>query len=72
MLKILKEKFLVESSKVSRGDSMASSKTVSGKADVVAESSPARKRGMVLPFEAHSITFDEIIYSVDMPHVSYC
>ncbi|KAF7849923.1 hypothetical protein BT93_L0124 [Corymbia citriodora subsp. variegata] len=26
-----------------------------------------RKRGMVLPFEQHSITFDEIIYSVDMP-----
>ncbi|CAB4272708.1 unnamed protein product [Prunus armeniaca] len=25
------------------------------------------KRGMVLPFEPHSITFDEIIYSVDMP-----
>ncbi|KAK6148931.1 hypothetical protein DH2020_016456 [Rehmannia glutinosa] len=26
-----------------------------------------RKRGMVLPFEPHSITFDEIVYSVDMP-----
>ncbi|XP_056166149.1 pleiotropic drug resistance protein 1-like isoform X1 [Syzygium oleosum] len=26
-----------------------------------------RKRGMVLPFEQHSITFDEITYSVDMP-----
>ncbi|KAI6694837.1 hypothetical protein NL676_022547 [Syzygium grande] len=25
------------------------------------------KRGMVLPFEQHSITFDEITYSVDMP-----
>ncbi|XP_021731921.1 pleiotropic drug resistance protein 1-like [Chenopodium quinoa] len=25
------------------------------------------KRGMVLPFEQHSITFDEIRYSVDMP-----
>ncbi|KAG8643795.1 hypothetical protein MANES_11G067100v8 [Manihot esculenta] len=25
------------------------------------------KRGMVLPFEPHSITFDEIRYSVDMP-----
>ncbi|KAK3416807.1 hypothetical protein EUGRSUZ_H02568 [Eucalyptus grandis] len=25
------------------------------------------KRGMVLPFEPHSITFDEITYSVDMP-----
>lgn len=28
-----------------------------------------RKRGMVLPFEQHSITFDEIKYSVDMPQV---
>ncbi|KAK4481902.1 hypothetical protein RD792_012814 [Penstemon davidsonii] len=26
-----------------------------------------RKKGMVLPFEPHSITFDEIVYSVDMP-----
>ncbi|XP_030526426.1 pleiotropic drug resistance protein 1-like [Rhodamnia argentea] len=26
-----------------------------------------RNRGMVLPFEQHSITFDEIKYSVDMP-----
>ncbi|KAJ9179101.1 hypothetical protein P3X46_010924 [Hevea brasiliensis] len=25
------------------------------------------KKGMVLPFEPHSITFDEIIYSIDMP-----
>ncbi|GMH15940.1 hypothetical protein Nepgr_017781 [Nepenthes gracilis] len=25
------------------------------------------KRGMVLPFEQHSITFDEVRYSVDMP-----
>ncbi|KAJ0075535.1 hypothetical protein Patl1_34365 [Pistacia atlantica] len=26
-----------------------------------------KKRGMVLPFEPHSITFDDITYSVDMP-----
>ncbi|KAK8641769.1 hypothetical protein V6N13_011143 [Hibiscus sabdariffa] len=26
-----------------------------------------RKKGMVLPFEPHSITFDDIVYSVDMP-----
>nr|XP_012466211.1 unnamed protein product [Gossypium raimondii]KJB84256.1 hypothetical protein B456_N013800 [Gossypium raimondii] len=25
------------------------------------------KKGMVLPFEPHSITFDDIVYSVDMP-----
>ncbi|KAL3628119.1 transcription factor [Castilleja foliolosa] len=28
---------------------------------------PNRKRGMILPFEAHSITFDDIRYAVDMP-----
>ncbi|PHT48746.1 Pleiotropic drug resistance protein 1 [Capsicum baccatum] len=26
-----------------------------------------KKRGMVLPFEPHSITFDNVVYSVDMP-----
>ncbi|XLT07586.1 hypothetical protein HN51_053379 [Arachis hypogaea] len=26
-----------------------------------------RRKGMVLPFEPHSITFDEVVYSVDMP-----
>ncbi|KAL9432590.1 hypothetical protein AB3S75_027592 [Citrus x aurantiifolia] len=26
-----------------------------------------KKRGMVLPFEPHSVTFDEVTYSVDMP-----
>ncbi|KAL9460374.1 hypothetical protein AB3S75_003560 [Citrus x aurantiifolia] len=26
-----------------------------------------RKKGMVLPFEPHSLTFDEVVYSVDMP-----
>ncbi|KAJ8755482.1 hypothetical protein K2173_019280 [Erythroxylum novogranatense] len=31
------------------------------------ETSHAKKKGMVLPFEQHSITFDEVIYSVDMP-----
>ncbi|KAH1258472.1 Pleiotropic drug resistance protein 1 [Glycine max] len=28
---------------------------------------PARQRGMVLPFEPYSITFDEVTYAVDMP-----
>ncbi|GLT54285.1 hypothetical protein SLA2020_274960 [Shorea laevis] len=27
----------------------------------------SKKRGMVLPFEQHTLTFDEIAYSVDMP-----
>ncbi|PRQ50790.1 putative iron-chelate-transporting ATPase [Rosa chinensis] len=35
--------------------------------EVSAEAINRGKRGMVLPFEPHSITFDEITYSVDMP-----
>ena len=34
------------------------------------EASHNGKRGMVLPFDQHSITFDDIIYSVDMPQVT--
>lgn len=30
-----------------------------------------RRRGMVLPFEPLSITFNEIRYAVDMPQVSF-
>ncbi|GAY59271.1 hypothetical protein CUMW_193230, partial [Citrus unshiu] len=32
-----------------------------------AEASHPKKRGMVLPFEPYSLTFDEVVYSVDMP-----
>ncbi|KAL2332416.1 hypothetical protein Fmac_019997 [Flemingia macrophylla] len=39
----------------------------SGRVGSVVESSRGNKKGMVLPFEPHSITFDEIVYSVDMP-----
>ncbi|CAK8535728.1 unnamed protein product [Lathyrus sativus] len=39
----------------------------SGRGDSVSESSHGKKKGMVLPFEPHSITFDDIVYSVDMP-----
>jgi len=35
------------------------------------ESSHGKKKGMVLPFEPHSITFDEVVYSVDMPQVNH-
>ncbi|XP_061343398.1 pleiotropic drug resistance protein 1-like isoform X3 [Gastrolobium bilobum] len=34
---------------------------------VAAEENHNRKRGMVLPFEPQSISFDEVTYSVDMP-----
>ncbi|KAI9100833.1 hypothetical protein K1719_024195 [Acacia pycnantha] len=37
------------------------------RAERIDSASQNRKRGMVLPFEPHSITFDEITYSVDMP-----
>ncbi|XP_057454235.1 pleiotropic drug resistance protein 1-like [Lotus japonicus] len=42
-------------------------KDLIGNADSAVDSSHGRKRGMVLPFEPHSITFDNIVYSVDMP-----
>lgn len=31
----------------------------------------SKKGGMVLPFEQHTLTFDEIAYSVDMPQVAF-
>ncbi|WZZ57647.1 hypothetical protein YC2023_057754 [Brassica napus] len=34
---------------------------------LVVEANANKKKGMVLPFEPHSITFDNVIYSVDMP-----
>ncbi|XP_061343431.1 pleiotropic drug resistance protein 1-like isoform X2 [Gastrolobium bilobum] len=34
---------------------------------LAAETKYLKKRGMVLPFEPHSITFDEVTYSVQMP-----
>ncbi|XP_073140780.1 pleiotropic drug resistance protein 1-like [Henckelia pumila] len=40
---------------------------VNGHIDPITEAGEERRRGMVLPFEPHSITFDEIVYSVDMP-----
>lgn len=40
-------------------------------ANSVSDSSHGRRKGMVLPFEPHSITFDEIVYSVDMPPVKF-
>ncbi|KAF5787058.1 hypothetical protein HanXRQr2_Chr10g0448541 [Helianthus annuus] len=33
------------------------------------EGNADKKRGMILPFEPHSITFNNIKYSVDMPQV---
>ncbi|XP_028766306.1 pleiotropic drug resistance protein 1 [Neltuma alba] len=51
----------------SHGRKRVTSKSESERSEGIVNSSQNRKRGMVLPFEPHSITFDEIIYSVDMP-----
>ncbi|CAI0473689.1 unnamed protein product [Linum tenue] len=42
-----------------------SGSTIAGTADD--EASESKKKGMVLPFEPYSLTFDDVIYSVDMP-----
>ncbi|KAJ7951847.1 Pleiotropic drug resistance ABC transporter [Quillaja saponaria] len=41
--------------------------SASVRSETSVETNHKKKRGMVLPFEQHSITFDEITYSVDMP-----
>ncbi|KAL0010567.1 hypothetical protein SO802_005675 [Lithocarpus litseifolius] len=38
-----------------------------GGTDASVEVNQSRKRGMILPFDPHTITFDEVKYSVDMP-----
>ena len=53
----------------SRSRSISPSTLSGGKETVGVETNHSRKRGMVLPFEPHSITFDEVSYSVDMPQV---
>ncbi|GLT80511.1 hypothetical protein SLA2020_519470 [Shorea laevis] len=45
----------------------ASSRTLSARVGSINEENLNRRRGMVLPFEPLSITFDEIRYAVDMP-----
>ncbi|KAI7987443.1 Pleiotropic drug resistance protein 1 [Camellia lanceoleosa] len=60
-----KEKRLSE-----RGDEIqrsASSTSVTSRAGSVSEVSQSKKRGMILPFEPLSITFDDVRYAVDMP-----
>ncbi|GFS44954.1 pleiotropic drug resistance 12 [Actinidia rufa] len=44
-----------------------SSRSMSSRVGSISEAKQNRKRGMVLPFEPLSITFDEIRYAVDMP-----
>ncbi|GKG13199.1 hypothetical protein Tco_0350159, partial [Tanacetum coccineum] len=40
--------------------------------DMEAEGSQNKKKGMILPIEPHSITFNDVKYSVDMPQVINC
>ncbi|XP_044472279.1 pleiotropic drug resistance protein 1-like isoform X2 [Mangifera indica] len=44
-----------------------SSRTLSARIESFSGPEQHRRRGMILPFEPHSITFDEIRYAVDMP-----
>ncbi|KAK2974339.1 hypothetical protein RJ640_021195 [Escallonia rubra] len=53
-----------------RGDEIGrsvSSGTASMRPEALIEVNQTKKKGMILPFEPHSITFDEVKYSVDMP-----
>ncbi|XP_030973216.1 pleiotropic drug resistance protein 1-like [Quercus lobata] len=50
---------------IKRGSITSSPSSISVEASV--EINQNRKRGMILPFDQHTITFDEIKYSVDMP-----
>ncbi|KAL3528819.1 hypothetical protein ACH5RR_008141 [Cinchona calisaya] len=56
----------VEREDQSRRGSIGSRSTSMG-TDTITEGDENRKRGMILPFEPHSITFEDIKYSVDMP-----
>lgn len=50
-----------------RGDETRGTST---RSEAIVESNQNKKKGMILPFEPHSITFDDIKYSVDMPQVT--
>ncbi|XP_050108515.1 pleiotropic drug resistance protein 1-like [Malus sylvestris] len=50
-----------------KGNGSNSSRSSSITKEATNDANGNKKRGMVLPFEPHSITFDEITYSVDMP-----
>ncbi|GAU19347.1 hypothetical protein TSUD_336340 [Trifolium subterraneum] len=71
VLKFIKDRFPQHSNRVRNREcrrGSVSPVTFSRRQEtVVADSNHSRKRGMVLPFEPHSITFDEITYSVGMP-----
>lgn len=57
------------SAKENEGRRSLSSRTLSAGVGTISEADHNRKKGMVLPFTPHSITFNEIRYVVDMPQV---
>ncbi|CAI8614417.1 unnamed protein product [Vicia faba] len=65
VFKYIKDIFSEHSMTVINGSTTPS--TLSSRQETIPETNRSTKRGMVLPFEPHSITFDEVTYSVDMP-----
>ncbi|XP_030971325.1 pleiotropic drug resistance protein 1-like [Quercus lobata] len=61
----------IHDTEIEYGDEIRTGSTLSNSSslviDAAVEANKSRQKGMVLPFEPHSITFDDIIYSVDMP-----
>ncbi|KAG9131352.1 hypothetical protein Leryth_006173 [Lithospermum erythrorhizon] len=45
----------------------ASSGSLSTRSNTITEVMESKKKGMILPFEPHSLTFDNVKYSVEMP-----
>ncbi|VFQ92298.1 unnamed protein product [Cuscuta campestris] len=56
-----------ETSSIQNNTQPTSQVSTTGGAATLSETSMTQKRGMVLPFEPHSLTFDNVVYSVDMP-----
>ncbi|XP_065848768.1 pleiotropic drug resistance protein 1-like [Euphorbia lathyris] len=52
---------------IQKSNKGSSHKSSTGNGDEIVEANHNRKKGMVLPFEPHSIAFDDVMYSVDMP-----
>ncbi|CAI8614414.1 unnamed protein product [Vicia faba] len=65
VFKYIKDIFSEHSMTVINGSTTPS--TLPSRQETISETNRSTKRGMVLPFEPHSITFDEVTYSVDMP-----
>ncbi|KAK8509076.1 hypothetical protein V6N12_018165 [Hibiscus sabdariffa] len=59
--------FILSRESVNGGRTNASARSLSAKVESFNEANHKRKRGMVLPFEPLSMSFDEIKYAVGMP-----